>query len=74
MGGVRSSQGVLMSNDNGLPYRVGDPVRIINPALPESGVCGEVCGYDPEARWYVVELDKGPPWRGRYDAWELANA
>ena len=22
-----------MTNDNGLPYRVGDQVRIINPAL-----------------------------------------
>ena len=55
-----------MTNDNGLPYQVGDWVRV-----KESGVCGEVCGYDPEARWYVVELDKGPPWRGRYEASEL---
>ena len=63
-----------MTNAEPLKYRVGDPVRIINPALPESGVCGEVCEYDPDTQWYLVELDKGPPWRGRYDAWELANA
>lgn len=27
--------------------------------------------YDPEAQWYVVDLDAGPPWRGRYEAGEL---
>ena len=63
-----------MTNDNGLPYRVGDSVRVDNPILREHGASGKVYAYDPEARWYVVELDKGPPWRGRYDAWELANA
>lgn len=60
-----------MTNDNGMPYRVGDWVRVINPELTEYGVCGEVCGYDPEAQWYVVELDTAPPWRGRYNEPEL---
>lgn len=56
------------------PAFVGDSVQVINPELTEYGVCGEVCGYDPEAQWYVVDLDTGPLCRGRYEESELEPA
>lgn len=63
-----------MTNDNGLPYRVGEWVRVNKPGLREHRTLGVVYGYDHETQWYLVELDRGPPWRGRYESGELTPA
>ena len=49
----------------------GDMVRINMPMLREHGVTATVKSYDDTTEWYWVELDKGPPWRGKYRRWEL---
>jgi hypothetical protein len=55
-------------------YHDGTRVRINNPALREHGVLGTVQTFDAETEWYLVELDKGPPWRGKYEQEEIAFA
>lgn len=52
-------------------YNDGDTVRINKPTLREHGVTGTVKSYDDATQWYWVELDKGPPWRGKYEHSEL---
>lgn len=52
-------------------YHDDDKVKINKPTLREHGITGTVKSYDQETQWYWVELDQGPPWRGRYEASEL---
>lgn len=54
-------------------YIEGDPVQIDKPTLREHGVTGTVKSYDAETKWYWVELDQGPPWRGNYEHSELVT-
>ena len=54
-----------------MPYQDGTKVRIDNSKLREHGVTGTVQSYDAETQWYWVELDQGPPWRGKYEQDEL---
>jgi hypothetical protein len=49
----------------------GSRVRINKPSLREHGTPGTVNDYDDRTQWYLVELDLGPPWRGRYERCEL---
>lgn len=65
--------GVLMREGTEMDarYKDGDAVRINKPTLREHGVTGTVKSYDEETQWYWVELDKGPPWRGKYEHGEL---
>jgi hypothetical protein len=53
-------------------YNVGERVQINIPTLREHGVTGIVQSYDEATQWYWVELDQGPPWRGKYEQSELA--
>lgn len=55
-------------------YSDGASVRINKPTLREHGVTGKVQSYDDSTQWYWVELDKGPPWRGKYEHSELMIA
>ena len=50
---------------------IGDKVRIAWPGMREHGVTGTVNDFNPDTEWYFVELDSGPPWRGKYTALEL---
>lgn len=52
-------------------YSNGGAVQINKPGLREHGVTGTVRGYDELTKWYFVELDHGPPWRGEYEHTEL---
>ena len=52
-------------------FNCGETVRINKPTLGEHGVTGVVKSYDDETQWYWVELDQGPPWRGKYGHSEL---
>lgn len=52
-------------------YPVGTKVQINKPGLREHGANGTVQFYDPETEWHWVELDSGPPWRGKYERGEL---
>ena len=55
-------------------YEDGETVRVNKPALREHGATGRVEFYDEETEWYWVELDQGPPWRGKYEHSELEPA
>lgn len=65
-----------IDNDTGAPlvprFPEGSKVRVNKPTWREHGVIGTLTWYDPDTKWYWVELDRGPPWRGRYEAEELA--
>ena len=52
-------------------YKDGDKVQINKPTLREHGATGTVKSYDEATQWYWVELDQGPPWRGKYEHSEL---
>lgn len=54
-------------------YNDGDVVRINKPTLREHGVTGTVKSYDEATQWYWVELEQGPPWRGKYEHSELVT-
>jgi len=49
----------------------GSRVRINKPLLREYGTPGTVNDYDDRTQWYLVGLDLGPPWHGRYERCEL---
>ena len=49
----------------------GDRVRINRPGLGEHGRSGIARHCDEELGWVSVDLDDGPPWRGRYTLSEL---
>lgn len=49
----------------------GSSVKVNKPTLRAHGNTGVVLDYDAETEWYFVELDQGPPWRGRYPRNEL---
>ena len=55
-------------------YKPGARVRINKPTLREHGVTGTAQEYDEATQWYWVELDQGPPWRGKYEHSELEQA
>ena len=54
-------------------YNDGETVRINKPTLREHGVTGTVKSYDAATQWYWVDLDQGPPWRGKYEHAELVT-
>ena len=49
----------------------GVKVFVNNENLQEHKKQGTLKTYDPESSLYFVEFDKGPPWRGFYEADEL---
>lgn len=51
--------------------KVGDKVLINKPTLREHNVIGTVNDYNSETKWFFVELERGPPWRGNYELSEL---
>ena len=55
-------------------FEIGDRVRINKPTLREHRRIGVVQYYDFETRWFSVELENGPPWRGKYEYSELEDA
>lgn len=55
-------------------YADGDHVLVNKPSLREHGIFGLVTDFDVSTLWYSVELDKGPPWRGKYEESELLPA
>lgn len=55
-------------------FKIEEKVRINKPALQEHGLEGTVRDYNEETRWYFVELDNGPPWRGHYNHNELEKS
>lgn len=62
---------VLFDSPEAAHYQIGDKVRIAWPGMREHGVTGTVNDFNPDTGWYFVELDSGPPWRGKYTALEL---
>ncbi len=54
-------------------YQDGDMVQINKPTLREHGRIGKVHNYDDLTGWYWIEFDSGPPWRGKYEAEEIAT-
>lgn len=61
----------MSTREMGPAHNEGDKVRINKPTLREHGVTGTVKSYDTDTKWYWVELDNGPPWRGKYEHSEL---
>lgn len=61
----------IKESDMNTRHKNGDAVRINKPALREHGMTGVVKSYDEETQWYWIELDRGPPWRGKYEQSEL---
>lgn len=55
----------------GRKYQDGEKVCINKPTVREHGVTGTVTYYNPDTQWYSVELDNGPPFRGKYEEEEL---
>lgn len=50
---------------------VGTRVMIDKPGVREHGSEGTVTDWNEQTGWASVEIDRGPPWRGKYELGEL---